>query len=512
MHVDVGIPELLESLPAAARGLVEHVAQCETCRLRVLMAIEESENLGLEPPEPEEGELPTPMMGELLKRALERASRQETVAERRGRDLVVLPGGEALAAILEGREPCSPALALRLLPDALATEGEPDLREERANLVLALGGALGCEGEGRGVAECNGRAWSTLGEVARLRGDRGRAEMAFGFAAEALELTELDLSERGLYARLCARLRAEQGRLDEALGLLERAVQVYSANGAYSQAGEALAERGLLLLEEQEIDSAALALRAAINLLNPKEALWLTLRARQGLALCEAERGKAPAAEAAWWRGEGWPPLDEHEWSDVERLRLTAMYAEITERSGMRERAARLLQVAAEGLAERGELHLAASVTADLLRVLAGLGEGKKAAGLRGQLAGLGKESPAWAVIGFLFDLAGSHDEVPTGADGYEVFRAAAEYLRRARHNHALTYHPRWRPRAVLSWQRLGEARREACRLALVPDEVASCPEKALDLETQQRLAWVYEAYTEIRILFLRHDEGEETC
>jgi tetratricopeptide (TPR) repeat protein len=507
VHVDQGIPELLVQLGPQGRPLVEHLVRCETCRLRVLMVLEEE---GLqeadERTEDESATAPRILLRMALLRAVEETTDEEARAGGEWGEVIELSAGDAWAAIVGGTVTPNAALAARLLPDELAAGENPDLTEKRAHLVLAIGARLErTEARSGDAAECGGRAWSALGEVARLRGDRGSAEMAFGMAAAALDPTEWVTGERALFCRLLARLRMDQGRLDEALALLERAAGLYLARRQHDELGETLAEKGRLLLEELEIDAAALALQAAVRLIDREKSLWAALRARQGLALCAAERGRESEAAREWW-SEVEGSVAERPWSELDRHRLTLLYAEIAERAGHPDRAARLLEAAIAGLAERGEIYEAAVGMARLLGLLAGRGEarppghGGKGAlvALREALAPLARDVKPWAVLLYLFDLA------QTRRGTSEIFRVGAEYLDRARHNPTLAQHPRWRPRAIVSWDGLTEAsRKDACRLALVDAGTAGSSARDVELGQRVRLAWVYEAYTEIRILFL---------
>jgi hypothetical protein len=486
----------------AGRQLIEHLVRCESCRQRVLVEVEGTEAEGTE------GAAWVPVgLTRTVRRALEKAAREtcgeEARAEASYRELSEPAEGGAWDALSRMGADWNPALALRLLPDELAAGGEPDLAETRAELVLTIGAALDGEREAGSGCECAGRAWSALGEVARLRGELDRAEVMFSAAAHALDPTDLNARERALFCRLLARLRVDQGRTDEALGVLDRAAELYCDLGLFTRLGETLAEKGWLLLEEEEVEGAALAFRAAANVIEPVESLWASLRARQGLALCAAARGRLLEALKGWARNADWRLMG-GALSERDQLRLTVLYAELAEQCGRADRAARLLRAAAEGLARCGELYDGAAAAAGLLRLLAEAGKGQAGEGLREKLAPLARDRAPWTVLSYLFDLAARFEGRAATGEAGEVFRAGGDYLDRARHNPALAQHPRWRPSAVLSWDGMTESlRQEACRFALVGGEVAGRRAYELEPGLRCRLSWAYEAHTEIRILFL---------
>lgn len=166
----------------------------------------------------------------------------------------------------------------------LAESGErrPDDPREAEDLAdLAVTVAEGLEPAAvpaRVMEDLRARAWGTLADARRSRGDFNGAEKAFARAEEHLGRGTEDLLERARLLGFLASLRGAQGRLDEAGRFLDRAAAIYRRAGQSHLLGCALLQKGYVRLSAGD-PGAALAF------------LW------QGLELAEPERDPRLVAE-----------------------------------------------------------------------------------------------------------------------------------------------------------------------------------------------------------------------
>ena len=119
-------------------------------------------------------------------------------------------------------------LADLLLEESLKLQpAEPLLSEELARLGFQIAIQPHEPRLASRADDARARAAVLIGSARRLMGDRAGAEEAFRCAVTHLTCPP-DSLERGFYCRHLAALRRDQGREEEAMGLLWRAVLIYS--------------------------------------------------------------------------------------------------------------------------------------------------------------------------------------------------------------------------------------------------------------------------------------------
>ena len=99
---------------------------------------------------------------------------------------------------------------------------------------------------------------SILGEIARLRANKGEIDQALQLHEEALRVYEAlgDRRERAITLGDIARLRADKGEIDQALQLLEEALHVYEALGDRRERAITLGHIARLGADKGEVDQA----------------------------------------------------------------------------------------------------------------------------------------------------------------------------------------------------------------------------------------------------------------
>lgn len=172
--------------------------------------------------------------------------------------IAAAPGGElpglvaALAAACESALPRSPAEAAQL-----------------AEMVLTAAQRLGPLPHGAAfAADRQAEAWLKLGEARHGCGDKEASEAAL----DAAERSAAEGSGEPLLAAeilaIRAALRRSGGRLDEALALVERAIDLYSAAGETGRQANLLIEKASLLGERGEAREGVAVVGRALALLD----------------------------------------------------------------------------------------------------------------------------------------------------------------------------------------------------------------------------------------------------
>jgi tetratricopeptide (TPR) repeat protein len=341
-------------------------------------------------------------------------------------------------------------------------------------------------------------AWSVQAEAYRRQGDFVRAESAFRAAARRLGSEPLDTPERAVFSRYLARLRQEQGSNDEALGLLQRAADLFGQCQEPAAAAEVWSERGWLCLDAGDPASVQPVLEQAVILLQKVQRPEALVRARFGLALAYAELGQPAEARQALASAQA---LAEKAPACAGSLRYLTMEARVAERLGEVALAVRLLDSAVPILLAAGAFYDAALAALELAQIYAAQDRSTEVARLRAALAPLldrdALPERARSVLLFALHLAADR------RDSTELLEAAGDFLERARERPWLRFEVARHPRSVLSWDLLEPAQRQGlCADTGLPLELAASPASELDAIQRDLITWTHELRREVRIAF----------
>jgi tetratricopeptide (TPR) repeat protein len=448
-------------------------------------------------------------LDQLWDRVQARARRAQTqAAEERERakalldELMRLPNAEERLETVE-REPRFWTLGVVEHLLATAQPAAPASALHLAELALALVRRLTPQDYDESLlAEQEVVAWSVQAEAHRRHGDFARAERAFRAAARRLASEPLDVPERAVFSRYLARLRLDQGWDDEALGLLQRAVDLCEQGEGPAVAGEILAERGWLSLDAGDPAAAQPVLAQAAILLQRAPRPEALIRTRLGLALADAELGmteearQALAAAQALYRKAPWSEAS---------LPYLILEARIAERLGEGARAVVWLRSALFGLLAQGMFYDAAMAALDLVQIYAAQGRAANLVEIERLWAAVAPlcepgalPERARSVLFFALHLASRRDRAAA-----ERLEQAAEFLERARERPWLRFEVARHPRTELFWDLLDLGmRRDLCAKAGLPAEAAALPAAELGATERDLITWGYELLHQVRIVF----------
>jgi len=140
------------------------------------------------------------------------------------------------------------------------------------------------------LAGLRARAWAQLGNALRINSDHEGAAATFR-SAEALLAAHprVALLDKAKVFDLRASLHRDRRELADAARLLDRVIAIYRRLGQSSLMGQALAQKGLVLLEARDLEGSMELLRRALELIDPQEEprWYLAVRHNQIMALLD---------------------------------------------------------------------------------------------------------------------------------------------------------------------------------------------------------------------------------
>jgi tetratricopeptide (TPR) repeat protein len=358
----------LHALDTGSAGLVLHLLRCEACAAHALGSLAPPEQMrGLLSLRREAAPVDYSSLWERIdetsRKAAARLRQERSEAEPLLRGLLRRPQQERLQLVRRSARHRSWALADLLLDEARSQP--PELREELARLVLAMGSEGLAPHAERMVADLLAAAECELAEALRLRGELAGAEEAFGRAAPHLH-GSADTLGRAIFCHLLAALRRDQGRTDEALGLLVRAADLLEDSGNRNARAAVLVELGYLALDRGELERALAAFDDA-GAQGRNLSAELACRIAAGTALTLASEGlfdDALATLEAIRDHYGWTP------SSREGLRLLALEGRIALSMEQGDRAKKALTTAFHGFVQVGDPFAALRTAIHLARAL----------------------------------------------------------------------------------------------------------------------------------------------
>jgi tetratricopeptide (TPR) repeat protein len=262
-------------------------------------------------------------------------------------------------------------LAGLLLERAEAAQPQaPRLSEELARLAFAVAEPMVEDPWVGRSNDVKARACVLVGNVRRLERDTEEAEKMFSKAVFHLTGPP-NCRERAFYCRNLALLREDLGQVDEAAGLLWRAALIYRETGERREEGSALAQLGLLFLEEEQIERAVPPLTQACRALRPPADAVPYARCALALAYCHASQNEIGKSQRFLHAARALYP---HLPAGEPRARAAWFEGKVAALNRALEEAAEHLDEARREFLKARKLHVATRISIDLARVLAGLG------------------------------------------------------------------------------------------------------------------------------------------
>ncbi len=317
------------------------------------------------------------------------------------------------------------SLAGALLARAEAAQpGNPGRSEELARLAFAVAEPMV---QDRWVGRANdvkARACVLVGNVRRMKRDREGADEMFSKAVFHLTGPPT-CRERSFYCRNLALLRADQGQVDEAVGLLWRAALIDRENGELRDEGYGLAQLGFLFLEEEQVERAVPPLTRACQALPMPDDAVLYVRCALALSYCHASLGESERSRRYLAAARGLYPLLP---AGEPKAQAAWLEGKVMALTGAPEDAAVLLDDARRDFIAAGKIHVAARVSMDLVRALAGLGREDRFESILQELDGALPVS--LEQIGLYFALAAFVEAARRKEDLREVLAVSISRLR----------------------------------------------------------------------------------
>ncbi|HYL06287.1 MAG TPA: hypothetical protein VE075_09620 [Thermoanaerobaculia bacterium] len=149
------------------------------------------------------------------------------------------------------------------------------------------------------LAGLRARAWAQLGNALRICSDHAGAAAAFRSAEGLLAANpRLGLLDKARVFDLKASLHRDRRQFAEAAHLLDRVIAIYRRLGQSSLMGQALAQKGNVLLQARDTEGCMTLLRRALELIDPQEDPRWYLIVRHNLIVALLDDGKPREAFA----------------------------------------------------------------------------------------------------------------------------------------------------------------------------------------------------------------------
>ena len=378
---DLLLEELAAALPGEHLDLLQHLAECESCRERLAarrtqragpLAARLADVLPWPVPEPDYDRAVGAIREGLLRHAHTLAAERAEAPARLAELMEQTP--ERRGMLMRNH----PRFQTWGLLERLAEHGrerafdDPRAGEELARLGLALADELdpGLYGADR-LDDVRSRLWAYLGNARRLRSDLDGADEAFATALRHLKRGTGDLLERAAVLDLQASLRRDQRRFDTADRLMTRALRIYRDLGETQRAGRLLVKMSTLHEHAGMPERAIPLLSEALGLLDAEKEPRAHLAAHHNLITVLAETGRFMEAQRLLVQTRPLYARFPEGWS---RNRRSWAEGRIARGLGQLREAELHLRAARDGFAAEGVAYDAALVCLDLAALYAGQG------------------------------------------------------------------------------------------------------------------------------------------
>ncbi|MBV8199917.1 MAG: tetratricopeptide repeat protein [Acidobacteria bacterium] len=336
-------------------------------------------------------------------------------------------------------QPAQPTQLARLTQPTRPTQ--PTQKVQLAQLVpsaeLARGAAAGAATPDL-LAGLRARSWAQLGNALRVCSDHEGAAAAFRSAEALLSAhPRLGLVDKAKVLVLRASLHRDQRQFGEAARLLDRVIAIYRRLGQSHLVGQALAQKGYVLLQAHDAESSMVLLRRALELIDPQEDPRLHLIVRHNLILALLDDGKPREAFALLFHTR---PLYLKMGDRMNLLRLRWLEGQVAQGLHRLEQAEAAFREVRDAYIELGIEYDAALVSLDLATVYAQQGRTAETRRLAQEMLAFfeSRQIHREAMTAFLIFCTAAQAEQA----GVDLVREVSAFLKQARHTPDLRFVP----------------------------------------------------------------------
>jgi len=312
----------------------------------------------------------------------------------------------------------------------------PGRSEELAELALAVIYRLERRLHGPALLnDLKAEAWSYIANCRRIRSDLRSVSEAFDIAEDFRAKGTGDPYEEAEILHLKASFYRDQRQFPEALGAIDRAVEIYrEANDRHAE-GRALIKKATILRDSGEVEGAIAILERASSLVDPGREPRLLLTITTNLAVYLNELGRSYEAKKLLPEAR---KLAVEVGGGLDRLRVLWLDGLVSRELGQAGLAEAALRRALAGFTESEIGYDAALVGLDLASLYLETGRTSEARELAVEIVPLfaARDVHREAVAA----LAVAQRAMERGAATLTVIQDVAAFLRRARHNPSLRF------------------------------------------------------------------------
>lgn len=166
--------------------------------------------------------------------------------------------------------------------------------------ALARAGADACSASQAGSSArlfgLRTRAWSSLGNALRIRGDSRNAEECFATAYSYYFSSNGDLEVQAELLQKIGSFKTHRCHFSDSIGILQEAGEIYEELGQKSKFASVLIQEAIALIELGDAQEGIRKLGTALPLIDPEEDRYLLIAVRHNLVRCYAELGRVKQA------------------------------------------------------------------------------------------------------------------------------------------------------------------------------------------------------------------------
>jgi tetratricopeptide (TPR) repeat protein len=287
------------------------------------------------------------------------------------------------------------------------------------------------------VADLGARAWANRGNALRILGRFADGRLALDRAEDLLARGSGDPAERCRVLMMRATLDSAQKRFAEADALIDRAVRLAARAGDRHLQGSAVVRKARIAQKREDAEAALDLLRRGLALIDPEQDPRLLLVAQHNLVLLMVETGRY---REALERMEETRALHLQLGGRIDFLRFRWVEGRTYAGLGWLRQAAAHFEDARRGFIAEGLAYDVALVSLDLAAVYAQEGRDAEVRGLAEEMLPIFRSAEAHQEA--LAALLVFHDAARREAATVGLIHRVADYLRRARGNPELAFHP----------------------------------------------------------------------
>jgi tetratricopeptide (TPR) repeat protein len=288
------------------------------------------------------------------------------------------------------------------------------------------------------LAGLRARAWAQLGNALRICSDHEASAAAFRTAEELLSANpRLGLLDKARVFDLRASLHRDRRQFAEAARLLDRVIAIYRRLGQSTLMGQALAQKGNVLLHTHDTAGSMTLLRRALELIDPQEDPRWYLIVRHNLIAALLDDGKPREAFAMLFHTR---PLYLKMGDRMNLLRLRWLEGQVAQGLHRLEQAEAAFREVRDAFVDLGIEYDAALVSLDLAAVYVEQGRTAETRVLAQEMLAFfeSRQIHREAMAAFLVFCNAAQMEQA----GISLVREVAVFLKQARHTPDLRFSP----------------------------------------------------------------------